>query len=65
MSRSPDQRITNMDGHAALPRANGELVFPAPWEGRAFALAVPVNDARRYPCPDCLRHPVASTAAAR
>ena len=29
-----------MDGVSALPRDNGELVFSAPWEGRAFALAV-------------------------
>lgn len=25
---------------AALPRANGELVFDAPWQSRAFAMAV-------------------------
>ena len=29
-----------MDGDAALPRDNGELVFAAPWEARALALAV-------------------------
>ncbi len=29
-----------MDGPAAPPRDNGELVFSAPWEARAFALAV-------------------------
>ena len=29
-----------MDGVSALPRDNGELVFSAPWEGRALALAV-------------------------
>ena len=29
-----------MDGPAAPPRDNGELVFAAPWEARAFALAV-------------------------
>ena len=29
-----------MDGAGALPRDNGELVFAAPWEGRALALAV-------------------------
>jgi hypothetical protein len=29
-----------MDGPVALPRDNGELVFAAPWEGRAVALAV-------------------------
>ncbi|MEY2430519.1 MAG: hypothetical protein QOC92_244 [Acidimicrobiaceae bacterium] len=35
----PDE-IAFMDGVSALPRDNGELVFSAPWEGRAFALAV-------------------------
>lgn len=29
-----------MDGVTALPRDNGELVFAAPWQGRAFAVAV-------------------------
>lgn len=29
-----------MEGRAALPRDNGELVFAAPWEARAFAMAV-------------------------
>ena len=29
-----------MDGAAALPRLNGELVFEAPWQGRVLGLAV-------------------------
>jgi nitrile hydratase accessory protein len=32
--------VALMEGPAALPRDNGELVFSAPWEARAFALAV-------------------------
>jgi nitrile hydratase accessory protein len=32
--------VALMDGPSALPRDNGELVFSAPWEARAFALAV-------------------------
>jgi nitrile hydratase accessory protein len=35
----PDE-IARMHGPAALPRDNGELVFDAPWEGRAVAIAV-------------------------
>ena len=35
----PDE-VAFMDGVSALPRDNGELVFAAPWQGRAFALAV-------------------------
>lgn len=41
MSALPDE-ISTMDGPAAPPRDNGELVFASPWEGRAFALAVAV-----------------------
>jgi len=34
--------IADMQGHDALPRSNGELVFAAPWEGRALAMAIGV-----------------------
>ena len=33
-----------MDGASALPRQNGELVFQAPWESRAFGLAVTLSE---------------------
>ena len=36
--------VALMEGPAALPRDNGELVFSAPWEARAFALAVALVD---------------------
>lgn len=32
--------VRALDGPAAPPRANGELVFEAPWQGRVFGLAV-------------------------
>lgn len=32
----------------ALPRSNGELVFAAPWEGRAFGIAVALNESGMY-----------------
>jgi hypothetical protein len=35
-----DRAVTEMTGAAGLPRDNGELVFEAPWEGRALAMAV-------------------------
>ena len=38
-----------MDGVSALPRDNGELVFSAPWQGRAFALAVALVDQLELP----------------
>jgi nitrile hydratase accessory protein len=37
--------IVDMRGHGALPRSNGELVFAAPWEGRALAMAIGVVNA--------------------
>ena len=33
----------DVDGPAAPPRANGELVFAEPWESRAFGLAVTLH----------------------
>jgi nitrile hydratase accessory protein len=32
--------VREMTGPAALPRQNGDLVFEAPWQGRAFGVAV-------------------------
>jgi hypothetical protein len=37
--------VRQMEGDAALPRLNGELVFEAPWQGRALGLAVGVVQA--------------------
>lgn len=35
----------DIEGPAAPPRANGELVFAEPWESRAFGVAVALHDA--------------------
>jgi nitrile hydratase accessory protein len=35
--------IADAEGPGALPRKNGELVFDAPWESRAFAIAVALS----------------------
>jgi nitrile hydratase accessory protein len=32
-----------------LPRQNGELVFDAPWESRAFGLAIALHEQGLYP----------------
>ena len=40
MSAELPDAVVTMEGAAALPRDNGEVVFRAPWEGRALALAV-------------------------
>jgi nitrile hydratase accessory protein len=41
--------IAEMRGEEALPRTNGELVFAAPWEGRAMAMAIGVTQALELP----------------
>ena len=48
MNESPDEQIANMAEGIALPRKNGELVFEAPWEGRAFGMAVALNENGEY-----------------
>ena len=45
---SVDNRVAHLEGEAALPRKNGELVFSAPWEGRAFGLAVLLSEKGAY-----------------
>jgi nitrile hydratase accessory protein len=35
----------DVDGLAAPPRTNGELVFAEPWESRAFGLAMALSEA--------------------
>lgn len=52
MPEAPDPRIAGMDEQIALPRQNGELVFTAPWEARAFGIAVVLNEAGMYPWRD-------------
>jgi nitrile hydratase accessory protein len=42
MTPQVDAAVTAMTGAAAPPRRNGELVFDAPWQGRAFGMAVGV-----------------------
>jgi len=34
----------DVEGPAAPPRANGELVFDQPWQGRAFGLAMALTE---------------------
>ncbi len=39
-----DRPAASLDGDLGLPRKNGELVFEAPWEGRAFGMALALTD---------------------
>lgn len=48
MARANERRVDELDGSAAVPRKNGELVFQAPWEGRAFGMAVAMSDQQLY-----------------
>jgi nitrile hydratase accessory protein len=40
-----------LEGPAAPPRANGELVFAEPWESRAFGMAVTLYEAGVFTWP--------------
>ena len=48
MPQKTDTKIATMETQVALPRENGELVFQAPWEARAFGLAVALNETDLY-----------------
>jgi nitrile hydratase accessory protein len=62
-----DTAVADMPGPAALPRRNGELVFEAPWEGRAFGLALAVvrqlgldwSEFQRHLIAEIAKHPEA------
>jgi len=55
--------ITAMSGTAALPRRNGELVFDAPWQGRAFGLALALVQQLGLPWSAFQEHLIAEIAA--
>ncbi len=48
MAPTLDDKIAYMGNVAALPRSNGELVFEAPWEGRASGVAVALSEGGAY-----------------
>lgn len=64
MSTEIDGRISEMRGELALPRSNGELVFAAPWEGRAFGIAVALNEGGAYEWSEFQRRLAEEIAAA-
>jgi nitrile hydratase accessory protein len=41
-----DRTIADAGGVAVPPRQNGELLFDAPWESRAFGIALALHDGR-------------------
>lgn len=58
-----DEAVAAMSGSAALPRRNGELVFAAPWESRAFGIAVGLSQAGLYTWDDFREQLMAEIAA--
>ena len=55
--------VSGMMGSAALPRRNGELVFDAPWQPRAFGLALAVVERLGVPWRAFQKHLIAEIAA--
>jgi cobaltochelatase CobN len=58
------RRLRELSGPAAVPRRNGELAFEAPWQGRAFGMAVALSDQGLFPWEEFRRALVGEVAAA-
>jgi nitrile hydratase accessory protein len=52
-----------IEGPAAPPRSNGELVFAEPWESRAFGIAVSLHEAGVFTWPQFQAALIARIAA--
>ena len=63
MTAPVDAAVTAMTGPAAPPRRNGELVFEAPWQGRAFGMALGIVERLGLEWKDFQRHLIAEIAA--
>ena len=50
----------DIEGPAAPPRLNGELVFEAPWEGRSFAMAMALVEGGCFTWDDFRDHLIAA-----
>ncbi|MBI2506427.1 MAG: nitrile hydratase accessory protein [Candidatus Latescibacteria bacterium] len=59
MSGARETRLDDLD----LPRQNGELLFAAPWEARAFGLAVALSERGVYVWKEFSQALAAQTAA--
>jgi cobaltochelatase CobN len=63
-SLAVDRVVAVMEGRAALPRKNGELVFEEPWQGRAFGMAVALHERGVYGWEEFRQALIARIAAA-
>ena len=59
-----DRVVAVMEGQAALPRKNGELVFEEPWQGRVFGMAVALHERGVYDWEEFRQALIAQIAAA-
>lgn len=59
-----DRVVAVMEGQAALPRKNGELVFEEPWQGRVFGMAVALHERGLYEWEEFRQTLIAQIAAA-
>ena len=58
--RAPVALTLDIEGPAAPPRLNGELVFGAPWEGRSFAMAMALVEGGLFSWDDFRDHLIAA-----
>jgi nitrile hydratase accessory protein len=61
---SQPSAVLDIDGPAAPPRSNGELVFAEPWESRAFGLAMALNARGVFDWEDFRRQLITAVAEA-
>ncbi len=60
MTRSDS--LLPVDGPGAPPRANGELVFEAPWESRLFGVTMALHEQGVFPWPEFQQRLIAAIA---
>ena len=64
MAAPQPSAVLDIDGPAAPPRSNGELVFAEPWESRAFGLAMSLSASGVFEWDDFRRQLIAAVAEA-
>lgn len=57
------EALRSSTGPEAAPRSNGELVFDAPWQSRAFGMALGMCEAGMFEWEDFRRELIAAIAA--
>jgi nitrile hydratase accessory protein len=67
MTTCPTNTLTvpAMEGALAYPRSNGEPVFDAPWQSRAFGMVVDLHKSGRFPWDDFKQRLIAEINAGR